>query len=126
MSTRRRSRPAPPEIAPRQARKKVTVNAVHGILKPFTDRPPIDVAPRPPERPGRKRPPCPNCGRPISGGREDKRFCDDHCRLEFHRGGKLNRAKLHTQIDRRVDERLRALLPRMVREALLKMKGGEA
>lgn len=43
---------------------------------------------------------CPNCGRLVEGGRQDKKFCDDHCRLYYHRGGKINRPKVIATVER--------------------------
>ena len=53
---------------------------------------------------------CPNCSRPIEGGRLDKKFCDDHCRMSYHRGGKINRSKLGNHVERAMAERIEPMI----------------
>lgn len=90
---------------------------VHGYTKLCRDVAPMK------RRPMRPKPPCPNCGKAIEDGRADKRFCDDDCRKNYHRGGKLNRAKLRAIVKRMVAEERRdlpALVNQMVASELAK------
>lgn len=65
---------------------------------------------------------CANCARILEGGRKDRKFCDDHCRITYHMSGKLNRAKLHAMVDRRVDQRVPEVLNKMMTELVKRVE----